>query len=117
MEQRIATGEAVKPATAVKTTSDVAPACHPQRMFGAVGLKSPTCPAPGVTRKLQRAGAVDAARNGLEVRPDDGKAYAVIRKERRLVMEVAPQAENTAVVTIEGLGDGHPLQRCFRWSS
>ncbi len=23
------------------------------------------------------------------------------------------QAENTAVVTIEGLGDGHPLQRCF----
>jgi carbon-monoxide dehydrogenase small subunit len=23
------------------------------------------------------------------------------------------QAENTTVVTIEGLGDGHPLQRCF----
>ena len=23
------------------------------------------------------------------------------------------QAENTAVLTIEGLGDGHPLQRCF----
>jgi aerobic-type carbon monoxide dehydrogenase small subunit (CoxS/CutS family) len=23
------------------------------------------------------------------------------------------QAEGTAVVTIEGLGDGHPLQRCF----
>ena len=42
------------------------------------------------------AGAVDAARNGLEVRPaDDGKAYAVIRKERRLAMEVAPQAANT----------------------
>lgn len=40
------------------------------------------------------AGAVEAARNGLEVRPaDDGKAYAVIRKERRLVMEVAPGAE------------------------
>jgi hypothetical protein len=41
------------------------------------------------------AGAVDAARNGLEVRPaDDGKAYAVIRKERRLVMEVALGTEN-----------------------
>ena len=41
------------------------------------------------------AGAVDAARNGLEVRPaDDGKAYSVIRKERRLVMEVNRGAED-----------------------
>ncbi len=43
---------------------------------------------------LSVAGAVDAARNGLEVRPSaDGKAYAVFRKERRLVMEVAPGLE------------------------
>jgi hypothetical protein len=45
------------------------------------------------------AGAVDAARNGLEVRPtDDGKAYAVIRKERRLVIEVNPGAEDAPQV-------------------
>ncbi len=45
------------------------------------------------------AGAVDAARNGLEVRPaDDGKAYAVVRKERRLVMEVNPGVEDAPEV-------------------
>jgi hypothetical protein len=45
------------------------------------------------------AGAVDAARNNLEVRPsDDGKSYAVIRKERRLVIEVNPGAGDAPVV-------------------
>ena len=45
------------------------------------------------------AGAVDAARNGLEVRPaDDGKAYSVMRKERRLVMQVSPGAEDAPVL-------------------
>jgi hypothetical protein len=45
------------------------------------------------------AGAVDAARNGLEVRPaDDGKAYAVVRKERRMVINVNPGSEDAPVV-------------------
>ncbi len=44
-------------------------------------------------------GAVDAARNGLEVRPtDDGKAYSVVRKERRMVITVSPGAEDAPVV-------------------
>ena len=43
------------------------------------------------------AGAVDAAKNGLEVRPgDDGKAYSVYRKEQRLVLEVSRGAEDCA---------------------
>ena len=41
------------------------------------------------------ASAVDAARNGLEVRPgDDGKAYSVYRKEQRLVLDVSRGAED-----------------------
>ena len=45
------------------------------------------------------AGAVDAAKNGLEVRAGgDGKVYSVFRKERRLVMEVNPGAEDAPEV-------------------
>ncbi|HVS37687.1 MAG TPA: hypothetical protein VMS17_19150 [Gemmataceae bacterium] len=41
------------------------------------------------------AGAVDAAKSGLEVRPGaDGKTYSVYRKERRLVLDVSGGAEN-----------------------
>ncbi|MBV8315887.1 MAG: hypothetical protein JOZ53_13180 [Planctomycetaceae bacterium] len=37
--------------------------------------------------------AVDAAKNGLEYRPrDDGTSWALVRKERRLVMELNPAA-------------------------
>ncbi len=45
------------------------------------------------------AGAVDAAKNGLEVRAgDDGKAFSVFRKERRLVLEVNTGAEGSPEV-------------------
>jgi hypothetical protein len=40
------------------------------------------------------AAAVEAAKNGLEYRPSgDGKSFDLVRKERRLVLEVTPGAE------------------------
>jgi hypothetical protein len=42
------------------------------------------------------AAAVEAARNGLEYRPrDDGKTWALVRRERRLVLQVNPGAEGS----------------------
>lgn len=51
------------------------------------------------------AAMVDAAKNGLEFRPrDDGKAAELVRKERRLVVEVSPGAENSPeMVELGGL--------------
>jgi hypothetical protein len=43
------------------------------------------------------AALVDAAKNGLEYRPDaDGKTWHLFRKERRLVLVVTPGMENAA---------------------
>jgi hypothetical protein len=51
------------------------------------------------------AAAVDAARNGLEFRRNtDGKSWAVVRRERRLVVQVTPGAEGSPdLVELEGL--------------
>jgi hypothetical protein len=49
---------------------------------------------------VSAAGAVDAAKSGLEVRlAEGGKGYSVVRKERRLVMEVNPGAEASPQIT------------------
>jgi hypothetical protein len=44
-------------------------------------------------REVTAAALVEAAKNGLEYRPvGDGKAWALIRRERRLVIQVTPDA-------------------------
>jgi hypothetical protein len=49
--------------------------------------------------------AVEAAKNGLEYRQrDDGKTWALVRRERRLVLQVSPGAENNPeIVELEAL--------------
>jgi hypothetical protein len=49
--------------------------------------------------------AVEAAKNGLEYRPrDDGKTWVLVRRERRLVLQVNAGAEgNPALIELEGL--------------
>jgi hypothetical protein len=61
------------------------------------------------------AAAVDAAKNGLEFRPrGDGKTWALVRRERRLVVEVTPAAENSPELTeLEGLLNLFPGQRRY----
>src|SRR5262249_15366694 len=51
------------------------------------------------------AAAVDAAGQGLEFRPRaDGKTWAVVRRERRLVLEVTPASEqDPELIEVEGL--------------
>jgi hypothetical protein len=51
------------------------------------------------------AAAVEAAKAGLEYRPrDDGKTWALVRKERRLKVAVSPGAENSPeLVELAGL--------------
>jgi hypothetical protein len=45
------------------------------------------------------AAAVDAAKNGLEYRPrSDDNAWTLIRRDRRLVFEITPGAENSPVL-------------------
>jgi hypothetical protein len=53
---------------------------------------SPPQPAESVTA----VAAVEAAKNGLEYQPrEKGKKWVLVRKQRRLVLEVNPGAENT----------------------
>jgi hypothetical protein len=51
------------------------------------------------------AAAVDAARNGLEFRRNaDGESWSVVRRERRLVVQVTPGAEGSPeLLELEGL--------------
>jgi hypothetical protein len=61
------------------------------------------------------AAAVEAAKNGLEYRPrEDGKTWALVRRERRLVAEVNAGAEgNPEVVELELLLNLKPGQRRY----
>jgi hypothetical protein len=55
--------------------------------------KSGPLPAAAITA----AAAVEAAKTGLEYRPrEDGRTWVLVRKERRLVLEVTPGAEGSA---------------------
>jgi hypothetical protein len=58
--------------------------------------KSGPLPAAAVTASA----AVEAAKNGLEYRPRrDGKTWVLVRKERRLVIEVTPGSEDSPELT------------------
>jgi hypothetical protein len=61
------------------------------------------------------AAAVEAARNGLEYRPrDDGKTWALVRRERRLVLQISPGAEgNPELLELESLLNLQPGQRRY----
>jgi hypothetical protein len=61
------------------------------------------------------AAAVEAAKNGLEYRPrDDGKTWALVRREHRLVLEVNPGAEGSPeLVELESLLNLKPGQRRY----
>jgi hypothetical protein len=51
---------------------------------------------PQPTETVTAAAAVEAAKNGLEYQPrEDGKKWVLVRKERRMVMEVNPGAEGS----------------------
>jgi hypothetical protein len=54
---------------------------------------------------ITAAAAVEAARSGLEYRRGpDGKSWVLVRRERRLVVEVSPGAENSPeIVELTGL--------------
>jgi hypothetical protein len=61
------------------------------------------------------AAAVEAAKNGLEYRPrDDGQAWVLVRKERRLVVEVSPGVESAPeLVEMAGLLNLIPARRRY----
>jgi hypothetical protein len=49
---------------------------------------------------ITAAAEVDAAKNGLEYRPQaDGKSWVLVRRQRRLVVEITPGAEHSPAVT------------------
>jgi hypothetical protein len=58
---------------------------------------------------ISASAAVDAAKNGLEYRPSsDGSTWSLVRKQRRLILDVAPHAlghpvlsELTAILNLE----------------
>jgi hypothetical protein len=61
------------------------------------------------------AAAVEATKNGLEYRPrDDGKTWALVRRERRLVVQVHPGAESSPeMIELESLLNLKPGQRRY----
>jgi hypothetical protein len=61
------------------------------------------------------AAAVEAAKNGLEYRPlDGGNTWALVRRERRLVMQVSPGAEsNPEILELESLLNLEPGRRRY----
>jgi hypothetical protein len=61
------------------------------------------------------AAVVEAAKNGLEYRRHaDGKSWVLVRRERRLVVEVSPGAETSPeMVELEGLLNLVPGQRRY----
>jgi hypothetical protein len=64
---------------------------------------------------ITAAGAVEAARNGLEYRPRDGdKLWALVRPERRLVLQFNPGSETSPeVLALESLLNLQPGQRRY----
>jgi hypothetical protein len=55
---------------------------------------------PRPAASITAAAEVDAARNGLEYRPrGDGQLWVLVRRERRLVVEITPGAEQSPEVT------------------
>jgi hypothetical protein len=67
------------------------------------------------TEAVTAAAAVEAAKNGLEYRPSgDGKSWNLVRKERRLVLEVTPGAEGSPeLAELFGLLNLVPGQRRY----
>jgi hypothetical protein len=61
------------------------------------------------------AAAVEAAKNGLEYRPrDDGKTWVLVRRERRLAMQVSPGSEvRPEILELESLLNLVPGQRRY----
>jgi hypothetical protein len=60
---------------------------------------------PLLAESVTGVAAVEAAKNGLEYRPrEDGKTWALVRRERRLVLQISPGVEqNPELIELEGL--------------